>query len=158
MKNKKIICLLLMIVSLFSLSAKSYEIETSRGIQKVSIPKGYTIEDSFLEMSKLYLEERFDHEDLLEVSENLTLNINKYKKEIENLNFLYEKSIKENEQLKDLYKEKSKVKIVVPSFGISAISSKVFSFDAGIILFERFQITTVLSYPLAFGLRFGFTL
>lgn len=158
LKTFFLICSILLTLSLGSIYSTEYTIETSRGPQLVVIPEGTSELEAFLRMSKLYLEERFDHEDLLESIDPLKKSIETYKDNYEKLDSLYKTAIKDRDDLLDLLKEKNKIKIVKPSFGISATLNETFSFDAGIILLEKVQVSTILSYPYSIGIRIGVVL
>lgn len=155
LKTFFLICSILLTLSIGSIYSAEYTIETSRGPQTAVIPEGSTELEAFLKMSELYLEERFDHEDLLDSIDPLKKSIDTYKDNYEKLDSLYKAAIKDRDDLLDLLKEKNKIKIVQPSFGVSASLNKTFSFDAGIIFLEKLQVSTILSYPYSIGIRFG---
>lgn len=145
-----------------SFFAKDYKIETSRGIQTVSIPDNYTTEEAFLEMSKLYLEERLDYEELLNQMDPLLSSLKSYEKQVEDLKLAYEDSLKKERELANLYKQASKVTLVAPSlltgvyyqFEEANLSA---SLSFGVSLLEKFHVYTTLSYPISIGLQVGVT-
>jgi hypothetical protein len=156
LRNFFLVFSFIFLLTVSNLFASSYEIETSRGPRIVEIPEGYTELEAFLEMSKLYLEERFDHEDLLNVVDDLKSNYTKVKQEKSDLDDLYKDAIKDRDDLSDLLSKKSKPKFVSPSVGISGLTNYTFSVDVGIVLLEKIQVSTILSgNPLAIGLRIG---
>lgn len=156
LRNFFLISSFIFLLTTSNLFASSYKIETSRGPQTVEIPEGYTELEAFLEMSKLYLEERFDHEDLLSSVENLKTSYEQVKQEKSDLDNLYKDAIKDRDELSDLLSKESRPKFISPSIGISGTTNYTFSMDAGIILLEKIQISTILSGdPLAIGLRIG---
>lgn len=156
-----ILCMLIFIFfSTEWIFTKNFQIETSRGLQIVSIPDGYTAEEAFLEMSKLYLEEKWDHEDLLEESKNLLLSIDSYKKKVDELEISYELVIADNKNLSDLYKKANRIRLVMPKLaikGIYSIENEEFSgaLLLGIELFEKVDIVTEIGYPFSIGLQIG---
>ena len=154
------ICIFLFFSFVDVLTAKSYVIETSRGEQTVVIPDGYTEEQAFLEMSKLYLEERFDHEELLGQTENLLASIENYKSEVQNYMEKNTLLVKENDELVALYKKLSRVRLVTPRLALRGgfsldTEEPLIGVSAGVEVLEKLTIMTEVSYPLSLGLQIG---
>ena len=158
LRNSFLIFSIICVLFTGSVFAAEYQISTSKGEQRIVIPEGVSELEAFLEMSRLYLEERFDHEDLLTSVDSLEKTIERYRKENVELLDLYRDANKEKEELSDLYKTKSRVKTILPSFGMAYSFSNQFDFDFGVLLFEKFQVSTVISYPFEMGLRVGIIL
>jgi len=119
-----------------------------------------SFEEAFLEMAELYLEERFDHEDLIEESQKLTEDIKVYIDKNEELENLYLEKIQLYENLERLYKQAMRIRIFIPTFNIASqynIESNSYSVQGmfGGILFEKFEVQTVFSFPLGVGLSIG---
>lgn len=156
----KLFLLLIFVSNL--LFAKDFLIETSQGPERISIPTDMGVEEAFLEMAELYLEERYDLEESLDMIDVLTLEIKEYM-------FLvatYEKeSIKLQNEFEELiasFEVENRVNVLSPILffgtGIEPLSLKqYFSTRMGIVLFEQFYGLTEISYPLRFGISLGFT-
>lgn len=151
-----ILILILIPVNLFS---QEYKIETSRGEQTVQIPEGFTVEEAFLEMASLYLEERFDHENLIKATEDLEILLNEYIEDNFRLaNSLLEHQNKSQAIIKTYESTAFKKRIVSPIFGVHIDTELKFRFDVGVELFELIQINGIYEYPKSFGVRLGFRL
>ena len=135
----------------------SYTISTSRGSIEVNIPEGMTAEEAFYEMSKLYLEERWDHEDLIEKSQSLSESIDSYISEINELKSKNKNLISEYEKIIDLYSTTTKTKMFIPYVGLnleSDIESNLFGggITFGGMIFEKILVQTSILYPWSFQL------
>jgi len=151
-----LICSLLSIFSFNTLAAESYLISTSKETDvKVSIPEGYTELEAFLEMSKLYLEERYDHQELLDSIEGLKETVEDYKQKNDELNAVVSELNTKNTELASLYKEKSRPSLFTPIAGLSVTTENTVSIDFGVNVLDKVDISTVISYPFAAGLRIG---
>lgn len=165
--RKKFISFLILFLVLFSLPAQFYQIETSRGVQTVEIPEGYSAEDAFLEMAKLYLEERFDHEDLIKEAGLLTASVKRYTEKVENLtskNHSLLGDYKQLELLHDdlirLYEKKIKARPFTPTLNLGYIhnietNDSIFLGSAGGVLFEKISLQTTFTYPFGVGVTIG---
>lgn len=154
------IIILLIVFSFSNLYAKDYYVDTSRGPQKVVIPEGVSEIDAFLTVSRLYLEERWDHEDLINDTDNLLKEIEEYKKSNDSLELLYKEAIEKGKEISDLYKEKSRTKLVSPELVLG--SSYVFkegtilmNLMIGAEFFEKFKVYTNIGFPFSVGLSIG---
>ena len=152
---KKFIIFILMALMLSPVFA--YTISTSRGDIEVNIPEGMTAEEAFCKMSKLYLEERWDHEDLIEKSQSLSESIDSYISEINELKNKNKNLISEYEKVIDLYSTAIKTKMFTPYIGLSLesdIESNLFGvgISFGGILFEKVLVQTSVLYPWSFQL------
>lgn len=165
--KKKLVGFLILFVMLFSLSAQSYKIETSRGTQTVEVPKGYTMEEAFIEMAKLYLEERFDHEDLIKETNALTISVRDYTERVEDLtnkNFTLLGNYKQLEVLHDdlirLYEQVVKKTPFTPTLNLGYIynienNESMFIGSLGGTIFERVSLQTIFTYPFGVGISIG---
>lgn len=158
LKTIFLICSFMFLLGMANLFAVEYTISTSRGPQVVVLPDGQDTLDAFLNMSQLYLEERFDHEDLLAASKKTRETLQVYLNKTQALTKLYEKALTDKSDLVALLEKKSKTQAVVPVFGLAASFDNTFSADFGVLIFEKFQLSTVVSYPMAVGLRVGILL
>lgn len=135
----------------------AYTISTSKGDIEVNIPEGMTAEEAFCEMSKLYLEERWDHEELIEKSQALSKSIDSYISEINDLKSKNKNLISDYEKVIDLYSTATKTKMFSPYIGLSLesnIESNLFGvgISFGGILFEKVLLQTSVLYPWSFQL------
>lgn len=104
----KIVCtLIILILSIASLHA--FTVTTSRGDVEVVVPEGYTLEEAYIEISRLYLEERWDHEELLEETSLLTKELDVYIEENKQLRSQYNALITSYTKIDELYAELTKV-------------------------------------------------
>ena len=138
-------------------SVFAYTISTSRGDIEVNIPEGMTAEEAFYEMSKLYLEERWDHEELIEKSQSLSESIDSYISEINELKNKNKNLISDYEKVIDLYSTAIKTKMFTPYIGLSLesdIESNLFGggITFGGVLFEKILVQTSILYPWSFQL------
>ena len=168
LKNSLPICRIVLSISIFllfstaPLTAANRVIETSKGQKNVTIPEGMTLEDAFLRVSVLYLEEKWDHEDLIISSEDLLLDIKSYKDSISVLQDLNKTVQDQKDDLVILYEEKTKRAFITPKLGFGAeidLNNNL-SFDLliGASIFEKIDIYTKIGYPLSFGVQIGVSL
>ncbi len=155
---KKLLSIIFIVFFLFPLGA--YEIETSKGIKTVTIPEDKTMEEAFLTMAKLYLEESYDHGELLEETEKLTEEIEKYKTLVQEKENLYIEQLENYNDLKKTYEKTLKPEGIIPSLNIGMQysledTSKHFHVQLGVILFERINFYTIVSYPPSIGISLG---
>ena len=108
MSKKITLFLLIILLGIFSLGA--YTVPTSKGDIELTVPDGYTLEEAYIEMARLYLEERWDHEKLLEETSLLTKELNIYIDENKTLRAQYNKLIMSYAKIDELYTELTKVK------------------------------------------------
>ena len=88
----------------------AYVVPTSKGDIELTVPDGYTLEEAYIEMARLYLEERWDHEKLLEESALLTKELDIYIEENKQLRAQYNKLLTSYTKIDELYTELTKVK------------------------------------------------
>lgn len=156
----KILIVTIFVLFSSSLYASDYYIDTSRGPQIASIPEGMSELDAFLAVSKLYIEERWDHETLLEDSKKLVNSIEEYKESNKRLETLYKEALAREKEITDLYKEKSKIRLLSPEAIVGSsfnIETQSLDFDIlfGAELFEKIKLYTHVSYPISIGLSVG---
>ena len=148
MKKLFIFILLLMLMS----PVFSYTVSTSKGDVEVNVPNGMTLEQAFCEMSRLYLEERWDHEELIEKSQTLSESVDTYIIEINKLKAKNKEIISDYEKIVNLYSTATKTKVFEPYIGFaveSDMESNLFGggFTFGGVLFEKFMVQTNILYP-----------
>jgi hypothetical protein len=168
LKNSLRIYSLTIIILIFSslcngsLFAKELEIETSKGIIEIELPEDQSVEESFKEMAVLYLEERWDHEDLLKETELLLQEIKDYQSSVKQVQDLYEETLISYEELKKLYEKETRPDFLSPVLAFSLTIPFEYTFTGsvsfGILLMEKFQVNTIISYPLGLGLSLGLVL
>ncbi len=146
-------------LTISNLFATSYVVDTSKGPQVVEIPSGYTTLEAYLEMSKLYLEERYDLEELQLTVTPLLDSIEQYKKDVKGLEDSNEILIQDYKDLEILYKDKSKVRVFQPTISLGVQQGGIgeihFHVSFGGILFEKIMLQTMISYPFALGISIG---
>ena len=150
-----------LVFSLAVLSLFAYTVPTSRGDIELVVPAGYTLEEAYVEMARLYLEERWDHEELLDKSNELTQQVDIYVQENAQLRLDYNLLLDDYKHLAELLESKSKVVAVKGLIGAGATFSESFSvmspsLKIGALLFEKITVETYLSYPFSLGLTVGF--
>lgn len=158
MKN---LLMTLLIVSAVILHLGAYTIETSKGPVELEIPEGYSLEEAYCEMAKLYLEERWDHEKLIVDAKELSDSVDSYIEENRKLREECTTLQNSYDRLVSLYEERTKVKLLQPFMGAhvgsdSEFNSMSFGLDFGAIVLDRFITYTSVSYPwqITLGLDF----
>lgn len=159
MKKQRIFSLLcsLLLLPTFLLG-QTFVVQTSRGEYPLVIPEGTTIEQAYIQMAELYLEERFDHEDLITHTQTLLRQIQDYKNSIIQYSQSQEILIGKQKELTSLLEARSKTTLVAPVLGLQAsynFEAMQVSILAGVRLFEKIDLMTQLGYPLSFGLYLG---
>lgn len=152
--------LLLFVVPLFMLFSNSVDaqethmLETSRGTIELLIPEGEDLRWGFIDMASLYIEERYDVDDLLEendlligINEELQKRLEETEKELDETLNLLEKLKNDNGPI-----VQNNVSIGAALYGIQQISPQI---GYGIILFDTVQISIFARYPFAIGLNVG---
>lgn len=157
-----ILSVIVFLFFVFTPLSADYSVNTSRGEMNIVVPEGYSIEDSFKEMAVLYLEEKWDHEELIKKSENLLSDIEKYKEDISDLEKLNGESINKRDELVDLYEEKAKTPFFTPKlgFGIGMDTDQELMIDTlvGVSILEKIDIYTKIGYPFSIGFQIGVSL
>ena len=139
---KRILIVLLSLAFVFSVSAETIEIETSRGKVNLYVPETYSeLQSAYLEMAGLYLEERYDLEEALDEIDKLTKEVDNYIEKVEEL----EEKIKELEETKNPFLQNQ----LFAGVGVhtSPTPSSDFSIGYGVVLADMFTISVVASYP-----------
>lgn len=157
---KKFLIVIVLVLVGVGLFANSYTIETSRGTQILELPEGYSFEEAFVEMAKLYLEERFDHEDILVVVNDLNLKVEYYMKRVDELNTKNNSLSERYANLNDLYKRKAEKDLFKPSMSLGYVlnmtnMSSTYLLSFGGTVYNRISLHTILSYPLGLGISIG---
>jgi hypothetical protein len=153
----------LMLLIVQDLFCQEYTINTSRGDIQVEVPENATLEEAFKTMSILYLEEKWDHEDLIEESEALLEKVTIYQESVSSIQRDYDSLLQSYSDLNILYKEKAKITFFKPEFILSAGMTLMdeipftIGLQLGGELLEKFSIYTELRYPLSIGLSLGVT-
>jgi len=155
---KKIIFLLLFIPSL--VFSQTFIVDTSRGPQRVEIPEGYTATEAFREMAVLYLEERYDLEEALEIIDNLTSEVEEYIKLVDRLQEEVDTLQRENEEYQVLLEDEMKPDFVkyVGSAGLGLTETSYYGTASfGLQFLESWFATIDASVPLRLGFSIGRT-
>lgn len=122
-----------------------YEIETSRGIQQVVVPDGYTEKDVMLTIAKAYYELNWDFEDLTAKSQVLIEDLNKYIADNKQLRSDYDILRSQYEELILKFEQLSRL---TPLAGIAGVGFGYYkdtvypSINIGVELYERFSLIT----------------
>lgn len=160
-----------LIISIFLLSLplvaqETFTIDTSEGEKEVVIPEDMTPTEAFLEVSKLYWEERYDLEKALKEIDELLPVIEDYKEEVALLEKERDKLEEENDLLVEKYEEAlaeaQKPELFIPYVGIDGGWDFVneipaMGIEANVMIKEKFIIGVGFDYPLIPRLQFGMT-
>lgn len=128
----------------------AYTVPTSRGDIELTVPDGLTLEEAYIEMARLYLEERWDHEKLLEESALLTKELDIYIEENKQLRAQYNKLLTSYTKIDELYTELTKVKpmsgIITGNASYDLVNRNVnLAVTGGWCFYEILDITAGLS-------------
>ncbi len=128
----------------------AYTVPTSRGDIELTVPDGLTLEEAYIEMARLYLEERWDHEKLLEESALLTKELDIYIEENKQLRAQYNKLLTSYTKIDELYAELTKVKpmssIITANASYDLVNRNVnLALTGGWCFYEILDITAGLS-------------
>lgn len=163
-KFKRWVSILLIIVEFVALGhlafAQSFQVQTSIGTKTLVVPDGMTIEDAYVEMAKLYIEERADHEKLISQTEDLVEKAKKYEEVSNELNNIKSDIIDKDNEIINLYKKLNQKRFLAPLFmlGVKTEGFKKVdgvSIAAGVEIFERASLFVEMSYPWSIGLKAG---
>jgi hypothetical protein len=164
---KRLIFIFTILLFSFPLIAQeSFIIETSEGEKEVVIPEDMTPTDAFLEMAKLYWEERYDLEEALKQIDELIPKIEEYQREVARLEEERDKLEEENEKLVKRYEEAlveaQKPELFIPYVGIDGGWDFVndipaMGIEANLMIKERVIFGVGFDYPLIPRIQFGIT-
>lgn len=163
---KKVLTILLIVIEGLLIShlvfadSWSYDIETSRGTKTIVLPDGMTFEEAYIEMSKLYIEERYNLEDLMAQTDELVKKAEAYEASSEALQKLQKELSDKTEEINNLYKKLNRTRVVyfLAEAGVSSAEfKKIDRIDAGfgVLLFETVALIGEVSYPWSFGIKAG---
>ncbi len=158
--KKLLVGVLLLLTLSFSLPAWETTIQTSRGEQTLTLPEGMTFEEAYIHMAKMYLEERFDHEDLIISAQTLVKQVESFRHENQKLYDLYVQRGEQYKNLSSLYEEALRKRFIIPSMHIGAlygIEEQQVQVQGmfGVIVLERLSFHTLLQFPFAVGMSVG---
>lgn len=145
---KRVCTLIILILSIASLHA--FTVPTSRGDVELAIPDGLTLEEAYVEMARLYLEERWDHEELLEEASLLAKELDVYIEENKQLRSQYNALITSYTKIDELYAELTKVdpisSIITGNASYDIMSKNInLTIAGGCSIFEVLDISAGLS-------------
>ena len=153
---KKLIIILFLFVSVCLFASTTYTVDTTHGPQEVVIPDGYSELDVLLILAQNYYNLSYEHDELLEKAEHLTQTVDKYITEFNKLQDQYKKVIADYKDLVAKYKELSQVKPLKGLIGgaVEMTATNKFTFNtvsvlAGVTLFEKVHLFTILGYSIA---------
>jgi len=154
---KKIVVALILIFSSLLCFSQSYEIETSQGVRTITVPEGYTIEETLIEIFQLYLEERWDLEALLTDHAELITEVEEYKVLVNEYEIKVNDLLTDYDDLVKLYDKREALAnfLFMPTIGFSYGEEQLSGrFGLGILWFQRVFTTLNIETPY----RIGFTL
>lgn len=157
---KKICTLIILILSIASLHA--FTVSTSRGDVELAVPSDMTLEEAYIEMARLYLEERYDHEDLIEATERQTTSVSSYIVANKELRDQYQDLLVDYNNLVEEMNKEIKSVPLKGFVGMEVDFEEQFtimkpSILLGGVVFERVLVTTRVGYPWSLGIGVGFT-
>ena len=161
---KKILLIFTILILLLShLPAVSFVIETSKGEKTLTVPEGLTLEEAYSEMARLYLEEKWAHEELIEQTNDLIEKSENYKTSSEEMTCLYQELLEKYDSLVASYEKKTKKTFFIPliSAGLGYnITQETMTYTAGfgIMIYEKMFFKTHISYPWEVRLEVGFSI
>lgn len=160
MIRKIFLFIVLFLISFLSFT-QSFEIETSKGIVKLVVPENLSIEEAYQQIAQMYLEERYDLQESLDIIDSLNKEIDEYIEKVSDYIEKVDNLNLEKDELIKLLEEKNKPKFISPFLliggGVEDINpySLFVDIQAGIILFERWTLTTILEFPFRIGIGGG---
>ena len=147
---KKILIFAILLLFSAALFADTvYEIETSKGIQKVVVPEGYTELEVLLEVSKAYYELSYDFDELTEKAETLTKDVETYIQENQKLRTEYQQLDSDYQAIVEKLTKTSKPTIFkgLVGAGVGYYQTNIYPvLNLGAELFERFSLVTSLGF------------
>lgn len=156
----------LLLLSFPLIAQESFIIETSEGEKEVVIPEDMTPTEAFLEMSKLYWEERYDLEEALKQIDELIPKIREYEREVARLEEEIDKLQEENEELVKRYDEAlaeaQKPELFIPYVGLDGGWDFVnqipaMGIEGNLMIKEKVILGVGFDYPLIPRIQFGIT-
>ena len=152
---RKLLVVLFLCVSVCLFASTIYTVETDRGPQEVVIPDGYSELDVLLLLAKNYYNLSYEHDELLEKTEQLNTTLAEYMSANDQLNSQYKKVIADYEDLVTKYKQLSQTTPLKGLIGgaveMTALNNFTFntiSLLAGVTLFERIHVFTIVGYSI----------
>lgn len=139
----------------------SYTIDTSAGPKTIILPEGKTFEEAYVEMAKLYIEEKADCDRLLKETEELTQRVKEYEAASGDVEKLQTELIQKNEEINSLYAKISKGQqfnfVVTAGLSVNNTFDKIVGMTVGfgVELFGRWLLMADAAYPLSFTFRTG---
>lgn len=156
---KKIIILIFLFISVLGFT-QTYEIETSQGVRTITVPEGYTLEQTLIEIAGLYFEERYDLEELLQDHSELITEVEQYQEMVDIYREEIHELMEKYSELTELYEKKQRMAnfLFLPTAGIdysndSGVQGK---FGIGLLLFQRAWIQLEIGVPYSIGFTFGY--
>lgn len=161
MKKLQIIgtCLLMLIFCNIAYS-QEYTIETSKGPVLVVVPEGLTLAQAYQEMARLYLEERYDLEELQIRVDELLLQLEKSFQAEANYYLAMQKLINDYQKLRSLYEAREKrdnFQFILYG-GVSFFEDTTIRLGIGVLLFKKMWIGIDYEIPKEIGVTFGIRL
>lgn len=165
-KIKRILILLLILIeslyvgNLLFAESNEFEVKGSFGTETVIVPEGMTIEQAYVEMARLYLEERADNEKLIEQFEDLKQKASDFELVSIKLKSMQEEVIEKNKEIIKLYQKLTSPVFLSPlvEFGITTSTFKQIdsiSLGLGVEILEKALLSISLSYPFSIGIKAG---
>jgi len=139
----------------------SQTIETSVGPKTLVLPEGMTFKEAYVEMAKLYLEEKADYEELIKQTEDLMQKSKDFEAVSLQLESLQDELSQKNAELNELYKKLNRTHplnfLVTAGVSTDLTFSKLTSMQVafGVELFEGWLLMLEAGYPLSFSFKTG---
>lgn len=153
MKKIVIAVLILLFLSIFSYG-QTYEVSTSQGVKEITLPPGYTVEQAFLEVLMLYIEEGYDLDALLLDHAELITEVEGYKALIIEYEIKVNTILTDYQDLMDLYEKKDRMRnfLIMPCIGFSYGKEQLSGrFGFGVLWFQ--EVFTGLNVSIPYGIN-----
>lgn len=165
-KLRKIISFCIIVIEILFITQVSlaesmeFQVNTSIGIKTVIVPDNMTLEEAYIEMAKLYIEERADHEKLIEDTQAIIEKANSFEVVSDELQTLKNDLIEKDNNIIDLYKKLNQKRFFTPvvMFGVGTDSFKQIdhlSFGLGCEFFESTSLIFEVTHPWSINLKVG---
>lgn len=156
-----IIAAIMFLIANVAMASAVYTVPTSRGDVKMVIPDGVTIEQAYVGVAQLYLEERYDYEELRDSADQLITDVTDYQGQVAQLTLDYQNLSQAQTGLTTVLDAKVKTDWIQPLvfLSIGSIGSvPIFngsSITIGVLAFEKIIVGTSVIYPFSLGFTIG---
>lgn len=133
---------------------ETFDLETSKGTVELHMPAQEDLRGAYIDMAGLYIEERYDVEELLEENDKLIADNERLEEQLKKT----EEELEETKEIADeLRKQINPVFRSGVGFGVGVVLPQEVSPQIwyGIVLFNRVQVNVYAKYPFEIGLQTG---